>query len=667
MRGVVVASLLVVGCLAACSSKDDSASPTDGTISCTDGRRNGSEVGVDCGGTCPKKCDGAKCAGNDECASGTCQPDGKCAPMAGKSCGVGLPNDCEIGDSCSQDDDCKLDVCSDDQKCVDPPADVHTDGRRNGGETGIDCGGVIAQTTPCPEGQGCKTSDDCISTCNDDGTCAAPGPTDGKKNNDETDIDCGGTQAPPCTVGQGCAVNKDCDLIACTGALCVVPTETDGVQNGGETDVDCGGPGVANSTVSYVPPRCVIDKICAADADCASGGCALAATGGKCALPSCATAETAGITTCGSGETGEAGAQHESCCRSLVLPTRTGRRLDKYEISTGRYRTFINKAGPNIKGWVQSYVAAHPTSALAAMVNTYPTLLQIYPDHDRGDALSLTAHLSQDIDNYAGIRGCSNKAGSYSANTYWQDAAHLSDYNVIRSLPREQSDEKSMNCAMPIMYAAFCAWDGGELALMDDYYDVWPTSQAYPWGPNNLCTVAGTDGRGPYMNPGNIMPCGAYNWCNGTDNNGGFHCQNLSLATDGVHGVFYEWPRGTDRSKDNEPLIGAPGRFPMDSTLAKSGGESWKDIFANLAEYTGNLTNANGAFCDFSASTQPGKTPCTNAQHGFSGSQYNGIPNVGLVGTTWEGHIYNRTVNGIVATFSYGKFGARCARPANPY
>ena len=39
-----------------------------------------------------------------------------------------------------------------------------------------------------------------------------------------------------------------------------------------------------------------------------------------CTTLSCATAETAGIVTCGSKETGQAGAVHESCCKSLVLP-----------------------------------------------------------------------------------------------------------------------------------------------------------------------------------------------------------------------------------------------------------------------------------------------------------------------------------------------------------
>jgi len=47
-------------------------------ISCSDGIKNGDEVGVDCGGTkCTKKCDGAACAMAADCKSNFCA-DGVC-------------------------------------------------------------------------------------------------------------------------------------------------------------------------------------------------------------------------------------------------------------------------------------------------------------------------------------------------------------------------------------------------------------------------------------------------------------------------------------------------------------------------------------------------------------------------------------------------------------
>lgn len=616
---------------------------------CANGKRDPNELGVDCGPTCGRLCDGDECAEDVDCVSRKCTT-GQCAATPGKTCGVGLPNPCPDGDTCGVDADCASDYCDVTCKAADPGA--HEDGRRNAGETGKDCGGA-AKDKPCPEGEKCSIDDDCISLCTATKTCDAPSATDGKKNAEETDIDCGGPVAPKCALEKTCATNADCELDACTGAKCVVPTSTDGIKNGGETDIDCGGAGVTN----YTAPRCAIEKTCAAGSDCLAGGCT---PQGKCALPSCATAETSGIDTCGAKETGEAGAAHESCCRSLVLPTRTTRRLDKYEITAGRFRTFLNAVGPDIRAWVATYVAAKPTSQLAQRLLSWPVLAGLFPAADLGDNLSVTAHMSFDIDNYNGTRGCFNADGAYSANTYWQDDLHQAEFGLpSRSLPRSVSDEKSLNCAQPIMFAAFCAWDGGELAVMADYVDVWPASQSFPWGNTNHCA----DGK----------PCDAYNWCNGGYGNGGFVCQNLSLAVNGEPGVFYEYPLATDRAKDNSPLIAAPGRLVKDATLAKSAGESWYDVMANLVELTGDWsTNPDGllgTFCDMSAPPVAGKPTCTRGlRPGEVGTLYGGIPQVGAVGWTWEGHQYGKNVNSTIsATFQYGKFGARCARPAAAY
>jgi hypothetical protein len=75
----------------------------------------------------------------------------------------------------------------------------------------------------------------------------APTCTDGKQNQGESDIDCGGTQptmaCPRCANGKKCTVGGDCATGTCTGGVCAnAPTCTDGIQNGQETGVDCGGP-----------------------------------------------------------------------------------------------------------------------------------------------------------------------------------------------------------------------------------------------------------------------------------------------------------------------------------------------------------------------------------------------------------------------------------------
>jgi len=224
------------------------------------------------------------------------------------------------------------------------------------------------------------------------------------------------------------------------------------------------------------------------------------------------------------------------------------------------------------------------------------------------------------------------------------------------------------------MFAAFCAWDGGEMATYADYYDVWPNGQKYPFDTNGV----------DILRPN-------YNWCNGSYQNGGFLCQcdgvhNIGpqcpaggFAFNGESGVFYEFPVGTDRSMDNSPLIAAPGRFQSDITAAKSAnGEGWMDIMANLAEYTGDFApNPGGGvlntFCDYSdgsggANGCPGRTDGEGKAKTY-GTLYTGIPQIGMVGNTWEGHQYFNTskASTLSATFQYGKFGARCVRPTDPY
>ena len=56
----------------------------------------------------------------------------------------------------------------------------------------LDCGG-------CPDDGAC-----------DDGICQPATCDDGLKNQDETDVDCGGSECPPCQLGQACEEDSDC-------------------------------------------------------------------------------------------------------------------------------------------------------------------------------------------------------------------------------------------------------------------------------------------------------------------------------------------------------------------------------------------------------------------------------------------------------------------------
>ena len=103
-----------------------------------------------------------------------------------------------------------------------------SDGRKNHDETGIDCGGGSCQA--CKDRAPCKIDRDCQSSvCGSDGRCAAASCTDTAKNGNETDLNCGGqtTCCPPDPQGRACfnpelqaCLDRQC--AACdTGKRCV--------------------------------------------------------------------------------------------------------------------------------------------------------------------------------------------------------------------------------------------------------------------------------------------------------------------------------------------------------------------------------------------------------------------------------------------------------------
>ncbi|MBX3221450.1 MAG: hypothetical protein KF795_13090 [Labilithrix sp.] len=361
---------------------------------------------------------------------------------------------------------------------TDPGADA---GQEQGDEeTDVGCGGKNAP--PCPESKrckvnldcasqtcvsgtcgpskdgtasGCKGADDCASKVCLDGACKPAAPDDGVKNDDETDIDCGGAKAPKCGDGKGCGVAEDCESSVCTSGACAAPSPTDGVQNGGETDIDCGGPNA---------PKCELGKACVAHGDCASDGCGYDQ---KCALARSCTARFGGDT-CGAGEVGDPNAQHESCCTAIPLTNAANsKKLDKYSITAGRMRAFVERFDGNIKGFVSSLGANHA-------------------DWDQAWTANMPSNMDQlniELGPY-GIDG--QRQGCYlngqGARTYWMpDAVNTSFSNEIaHKYGKDVLDAKALQCATFFMMQAMCIWDGGRLATLDELDAQW--GGTYPWG-----------------------------------------------------------------------------------------------------------------------------------------------------------------------------------------
>ncbi|MDC0723464.1 hypothetical protein [Nannocystis bainbridge] len=151
------------------------------------------------------------------------------------------------------------------------PAASCDDGTLNQDETDVDCGGSCS---PCADGLQCTQDGDCeIGSCVG-GVCAAPSCEDLVKNADETDVDCGGATCPACGDALACAEASDCASGVCTDGACAQATCGDGVLNQDETDVDCGG-ATCNG--------CLGEGLCLEDSDCLSAICTL----GLCTAPLC--------------------------------------------------------------------------------------------------------------------------------------------------------------------------------------------------------------------------------------------------------------------------------------------------------------------------------------------------------------------------------------------
>ena len=426
------------------------------------------------------------------------------------------------------------------------------------------------------------------------------------------------------------------------------------------------------------------------------------AIGHKCVLaPSCRGSKngaTPGIDTCGKAEPGD-----ESCCTSLTLPKTTTRTLDKFEITSGRIRAFISSLpNGNLRKFAKDFAAAHPSSELGKMVTQYPGYIDVLPDHAAPDAVGtqlplwLGAFPQDAINRYD---GCFVSPGGFGAATYWQDPSVLKKYDIGYNDPPDGTrkysaavlDTKPANCMPPVLYASFCAWDGGELAQPSDYYEVWG-HETTTFGPNEFGESGGKFTR-PWAT---ILKPGEFNWRNGH----GIGCPikgypgcDPNATDDNPPPIFFSFPKGGNPADDDSPEIGAPGRFQKDVTAVKSpDGAGWFDIGGNMLEAAWpknqtamKTTAAAQNYCDTYAGPGGAGAACNRDQPAGGGLPAEARPGtklftgqpppVALIGGSFEVHIgygeayfanatddETKLGTGFPAHFQYGKLGGRCAR-----
>ena len=163
--------------------------------SCSDGIWNNDESDTDCGGSCPPCGFGMRCVVGADCRGGNCVTSSANGAFRDRSCGLPLP-------------------------CA--------DGKRNGDETGVDCGGATCGR--CDNGAACLASDDCLSGVCTNGSCVA-----GLCARGPGQYCAPGSNLPHCDARSGCAT-------CCQGDQCQpIVDYTMNCGAGGRACYGCGG------------------------------------------------------------------------------------------------------------------------------------------------------------------------------------------------------------------------------------------------------------------------------------------------------------------------------------------------------------------------------------------------------------------------------------------
>ena len=641
----ILATFVVAACTKNNASTDGTGSPgassgAPGSVS--SGSSSGNAV-VDAG---PPECTKASDCTSKVCAIG----EGKCnAPTHSDGvsngdetdvdCG-GSANKCDINKACLVAGDCQSGVCT--GNSCQPP--TFTDHVKNGTETDEDCGGGGVGAPKCVNGKMCAARADCASDVCMGNLCAAPVCNDMTQNGTETDKDCGGPGCPRCANLLHCAGPGDCLSGVCTGTVCQVPTTTDRVKNGNETDVDCGGAGA---------PKCAVNLSCGVHADCASDACSY---DGKCvARKSCAVHY--GGDTCGKG--GDGGDPRVtqawgSCCTTAPAGT-GGVAMDKYKITSGRMRAFVERVGGDVRAAVRTLRAAGkipliPGSTTRTVLDPawdlyLPTALEGCDQlgtcgmHPNGAAFDteISDHFYNNTaaQNFVGIytaayrhlggtiwrgetqnsQGCN--VGSPGTHSYWMTAATQTKYfgDIASEYDQTIYDTKMLNCTEPLLLQAFCVWDGGRLETQAEWQAAIGAG-TYAWG------------AGPDMHPQPMRYWGVrFPWAT-----------NASLALPASESIehadfqySYEWPKLA--TFDYIVHIAAPGRHHLGY-----GPNGHADLMGTLFEATSNY----GWAADPNSATQYWVQP-----------------------GSWEVHGYSKTGARTSDTVmdKYGKMGGRCVYP----
>jgi sulfatase modifying factor 1 len=334
------------------------------------------------------------------------------------------------------------------------------------------------------------------------GTCKSSGGS--------TSCDYGSTNSA-CTGGQSCS-NGSCvaPTDPCAGTLCNAPPAASCVNASTRRVYPSTGT-CSNGTCSYTPS----DVACPAGASCSGGVCGcpsgLSECGGVCL--SLATKENCGVCgrVCGSGQVCVAGncaadnpltartasmvgdglsncgsAGNDVCARSLLVPggtfyrgtdtanpaTVSDFRLDKYEVTVGRFRKFVD-------AWVGGW---RPTSGSGkhTHLNGGNGLFNTAGGYELGWDASWTAYVGAPKSDTVVPTG----SGADTRNA-WNSNLNCAANYATWSSTAGASEKRPTTCLSWYDLLAFCIWDGGFLPSEAEWEYVaagGSEERVYPWG-----------------------------------------------------------------------------------------------------------------------------------------------------------------------------------------
>ena len=197
-----------------CANGDDCASNLD----CASG--------LCAGGKCVACAEDGQCPGSSKCSTG-----GLCVEV---TCNNGVKNTTELGVDCGGE--CATFLG---KTCADGGSGGMGTGGTGTGGTGTGGTGTGGTGTGGAGTGGMGTGG--AQTGGAGGTSTVDPCTNNVKDSSETDVDCGGGTCPKCGDGKICAGNGDCVNSSCQQLLCQPSHCGNGTKELSETDVDCGG------------------------------------------------------------------------------------------------------------------------------------------------------------------------------------------------------------------------------------------------------------------------------------------------------------------------------------------------------------------------------------------------------------------------------------------